>query len=367
MRVYTITCHHAINHGAMLQAYALQTYLESIGYKVQIIDYLPDYLQGVKLWRGSTKYNRMGLGFLYMLAKIPSRLKIKKRERAFDAFVKQYLLTTPIHYENIEQLRDKYPHGDCYIAGSDQIWNTTFRNGTDPAFYLDFGKHETKRVSYAASFATDTIADDKKVFVKDNLKRFDKISVRELSAKRILEDLGYDGAQVVDPVFLLSKKKWDTLTADYHSLDIVIQESYVLVYDLMNDETIRNIAIKYARSISAKIYSIGPTRLPYADKNFENEGPISFIQLIKHAQCVVSNSFHGTAFAIIYHRPFWVVNRKDGLNTRMKDILLKYGIPERIITADADNILLKEKIDFSKLDQLLEIDIRSSQAFLQNL
>ena len=367
MRIYTITCHHAINHGAMLQAYALQKYLESIGHEAQIIDYRPDYLQGVKLWSGNTKYNRLGLGWLYALVKFPSRLDIKKRERAFDNFFNQYLITTTIHYKNIEQLRNEYPHGDCYIAGSDQIWNTTFCNGTDPAFYLDFGNSETKRVSYAASFATDSIVNGKELFVKENLKRFDKISVRESSAIQIIEKLGYSGVQVVDPVFLLSSKHWDILIADYHNLDTYIKENYVLVYDFINDESIRTVTINCAKNMSAKIYSIGPVRLPYADKNFKYEGPISFVQLIKHAKCVVSNSFHGTAFSIIYHRPFWVVNRRDGLNNRMRDLLSKYGILKRIITADSNETLLKSSIDYIKLHQMLKKDIIISQTFLKHL
>ena len=360
MTIKTITCHHAINHGAMLQAYALVTKLRLIGHDAEIIDYRPDYLQGVKLWERDKRFRRIGLGWAYALAKLPSRLLALKREKVFDEFYRRHLPTTVKFYSTIGQLRINPPRADAYIAGSDQIWNTTFRNGTDPAFYLDFGDSDTKRISYAASFATSQIELEKQAWVKENLKRFDSISVREASAVSILEQLGYTGQLVVDPVFLLDIPQWDEI-ADIPDCD----NDYILVYDLMNDSAIASVAQRLAKLYGSKIYSVGPRPLRYVKCNFNYSGPSTFVGLISKARCVISNSFHGTAFSIIYRRPFFVIERKDGLNVRMRDILSRYGLLDRIVNVAVNDEQLISSIDYKSVESLLNKAIRISQSFLE--
>lgn len=342
----------------MLQAYALAKYLQTLGHEVQIIDYLPNYLQGVKLFRGDPRYNQLGLGWLYVLAKMPTRLRTKWRERTFHQFFEDCLPVTQ-HYETFEELRNHAPKADCYIAGSDQIWNTTFRNGTDPAFYLDFGKQEVLRISYAASFATDSLVEGTEDFVKEKLANFNSISVRESSALKLLRSLGYEGVQVVDPVFLLKSEEWNEIANEDGS-----NEDYILVYDFMNDSSIRSIATRLAKNYTCKIFCIGPTRLSYADRNFWKEGPRSFVALVKNARCVVSNSFHGSAFALIYQKDFFVVNRKDGLNTRMRDLLTHYLIAERQISSNVNDDVLFSSIKYAAIQNIIQQDIEKSKEWL---
>ena len=156
--------------------------------------------------------------------------------------------------------------------------------------------------------------------MKENLKRFDKITVREQSALAILEELGYHGTLQDDPVFLLSSKEWDAI-ADGTGKD----EKFVLVYDFYADDEIRKMAQSIAAVKMCKIYAICSSELSYADKNFVYSGPETFVSLVKHASCVVSNSFHGTVFAMIYQVPFKVLDRPDGLNVRMHDLLERYA------------------------------------------
>ena len=137
MKIKTITCHDVYNHGASLQAFALQHYLQSIGHDVEIIHYKPPYLSGhYDLWKVSnSRYDKPIIRLLYLMVKLPGRLKSLKRKRAFDAFTSQFLRLTR-RYDTIEALRNDPPHADVYIAGSDQIWNTAFRNRLEPAFYV---------------------------------------------------------------------------------------------------------------------------------------------------------------------------------------------------------------------------------------
>ena len=363
MIIRTITCHHAFNHGAMLQAYALLAYLQSLGHDAKVIDYRPDYMPRLQMnfdWV-PPKYDFWFIRQLYRRIKLPFLQQEQERRHALEKFFKKYIRITDTEYNAIEELRQNPPAADLYIAGSDQIWNTTFRNGLDPAFFLDFGTPK-RRISYAASFATSQLAAGSEDFVKQKLSRFDAISVREASGKKILETLGYEGVVVVDPVFLLSREQWNEMdTADCE------QERYILTYDFeRTGNTIAQVAMRLAKLGECKIYSVSPYRRQYAHRNFVNVGPDKFVSLVKHAQCVVSNSFHGSAFAIIYGKNFLVVNRKDGLNVRMQDLLARYGLSHRLITPDAQDRLLMQDIYYAPVYERLEQDIEFSKSFLQN-
>ena len=316
MRICTITCQNADNHGARLQCYALVRHFQKQGHDVLVIDYRPDYMRGPRLWYWpGASIKRWAKLFL----QIPDRIRAVRRHQCFDNFSKKYIPLTRI-YNSIDELRQDPPEADMYIAGSDQIWNTTFRNGTDPGYYLDFGGKSVRRESFAASFATESLKSGSDVFVREQLKKFDKITVREQSALKILEYLGFEGSQQEDPVFLLSTSEWDEV-----SDGTGVGERYVLVYDFYLGNDIHTAAKKIAKEKDLKIYNISHSPLSYADKNFIYSGPETFVSLIRNASYLISNSFHGTAFAMIYDIPFKVLDRPDGLNVRMHDLLERHG------------------------------------------
>lgn len=321
MKICTITCQNADNHGARLQCFALVWYLSKQGHEVSVIDYQPTYMQSPKSWF----WPGISLkAWAKLLLQFPYRRRMERRHKVFDAFSQKYIPLTRTYY-SIDELRKDPPIADMYLAGSDQIWNTSFANGTDPGYYLDFGPSSVRRESYAASFAITQIAEDKKEWVKQNLKRFDKITVREQSALTILKDLGIEGSLQEDPVFLLSAKDWDEALS-LSDIPIPIHgEKYLLVYDFYLGDDIRKAAQSIAKERNLKIYAICHQELDYADRNFVYSGPETFVALIKHASFVVSNSFHGTVFSMIYNIPFKVVDRPDGLNIRMHDLLERKG------------------------------------------
>lgn len=313
MKICTITCQNAINHGARLQCYALAHWLQKQGHEVAVIDYQPDYMKGPRLWYWPGFSIKKWIGFVF---RFQYRRKLLKKKKALDAFSQKYIPLTDKIYNNIEELRSDPPIADIYIAGSDQIWNTSFKNGTDPAYYLDFGPKEVRRESFAASFAVTEIEAAKQLLVKKLLLNFDKITVREQSGLKLLNSLGFEGTLQEDPVFLLSAKEWDKIVDG-----IGAGEKYVLVYDFYMGEDIKREALRISREMKLKIYGICSKELDYADKNFVYSGPETFVSLIKHATFVLSNSFHGTVFSMIYNVPFKVMDRPDGLNVRMYDLL----------------------------------------------
>lgn len=330
MKIKTITCHEVYNHGASLQVYALQTYLEDLGHDVEIIDYKPPYLcRHYNLWLVGNPfwYKYIILRIIYVLLKLPKRLISLKRKRAFDKFTKEYLKITSHRYQSNEELKADCPKADVFIAGSDQIWNCLFPNGKDPAFYLDFVSKEKVKASYAASFAGSTLDQEYHDMVKERVNYLDYVSVRESSGLDILKKIGINkGYQVLDPVFLLDKTYWDHLATEFYS------EDYLFVYDFEGSEQIKNICLRIAKERKLKIYSINCTS-SYVDKKFIYSGPEIFLSLIKHSKYVVSNSFHGTAFALLFEKEFVVIERSEGINARMIDLLNNLAIPERILVS----------------------------------
>ena len=197
-----------------MQAYALQTYLKSLGHDVKIIDYKPDYLsQHYRLdVVANPKYDKPLLKQAYLLAKLPGRLRMLPRKEAFDRFTAAYLDLTA-RYASNEELKANPPVADVFFAGSDQIWNPLFPNGKDPAFYLDFVQRGT-RAAYAASFSVDDFPEALRAATAGYLKRFDHVAVREKSGLAILHSLGVeDAVSVLDPVFLLDRAQWETMAA----------------------------------------------------------------------------------------------------------------------------------------------------------
>lgn len=360
MKVYTITCHNALNHGARLQACALLYFLDKQGHEAEVIDYRPDYMSFAEklfYWPGPSLKEWVKL-FVFF----GRRRDAIQRNKAFDCFSDRYISRTRRVYHNLAELQSCPPRADIYIAGSDQIWNTSFHNGLDAAFYLDFGSFDTKRISYAASFAMPSLVNGSESFIKEHIAAFDSLSVREQSGLHILSSLGYKGAVVADPVFLLSAAEWDALMECADST-----QPYILVYDVMGCNTVRRIAKQIAKQRDCKIYSIGSRRLGYADRNFTQAAPNKFVELVRNARCVVSNSYHGTAFAMIFHKDFFVVDRDDGQNERMHDLLDRCGLQSHRIDSDFSREQITAHITYDAVDEILRSHIVKSKAFLNDL
>ena len=359
MKICTITCHDVYNVGASLQAYALQTYLKSLGHEVRVIDYKPDYLS--RHYRlnvvGNPKYDRPLLRQAYLLAKLPGRLRVLPRKKAFDNFTAKYLDLTK-RYASNEELSADPPVADVFFAGSDQIWNPLFRNGKDPAFYLDFVRSGV-RASYAASFAVDTFPKELRDVTVRYLHRFEYVSVRETSGLSILKSLGIQNAKtVLDPVFLLNQQHWKSMAR----LPAKAEKPYLLVYDFDKSPAVRTLAERIASERSLKVYSIFD--FPQAERCFTCCGPEEFLGLVQEADFVLSNSFHATAFSTIFERDFAVVERMEKINTRMRDFTTMLGIPERLIQPGSS---VSSKIDWDRVRNRLKTEITHSKTYIDRV
>lgn len=356
MRVRTITCHDVYNVGASLQAYALCRYLAEQGQDVRIIDYKPDYLSGhYRLWGGvSPRFDKPLLRTAYQLAKFPGRLahRLKRRKRSFDRFREHYLPLTE-RYQSFEELCAHPPEADVCIAGSDQIWNTAFPNGKDPAFYLQFAPEGVRRASYAASFSMDepdpAWAERQAAWIRE----LDHIAVREATGLSLLEQMGVTGGQVVvDPVFLLSREEWSEL-----AVPVKRKRPYILVYDFDGSPVMRRAAEELAAVHGCEIVTL--LKLDYGTPAAAHAGPDEFLGWLAGAEYVLSNSLHATAFSLIFRRPFMTYGRRETLNSRMRDLLTMVGLEARQ-RADAP-------INWENVEERLEPVISDSMAYLRRV
>lgn len=359
MKIKTITCHEVYNYGASLQEYALLQFLNNQGWKASVLHYKPPYLSGhFNLWSVSARFDKPFLKQLYLLAKLPARLKALKKKKAFDAFHKKYIPTDSKLYKNNEELKKDLPEGEVFICGSDQIWNSFFENGKDPAFYLNFVPDNKKKISYAASFAIDELDEDVKPLVKNNVEKMHAVSVRETSGLTILKGLGIEkGVQVLDPVFLLERSHWDRFI-------FPINEDFIFIYDFDSNPLIKEIAIELKKEKGWKIYSLNQN-IDYADKNFWLEGPERFLSLVSQSKINLTNSFHSLAFSLIFQQQFVVVNRTEKINTRMRDLLQLLNLESNLIT-DKNNYTSLKEIDYSKVEAIQNQHTQRSIDFLRN-
>lgn len=375
MRIKTITCHDVCNYGASLQAYALQQYLQELSNEVEIIDYLPAYKPPRHAM--TNFYNSGNAARVYRIApwlRLPmafvqnlDQLKYQRRRKAFAAFKKNYLQVSACVYTcNAEMTEGCPPHpvaqldADLYIAGSDQIWNPHYGNGTDPAYYCSFVGDSRRCISYAASFGLSVLPDADIPFVKEHLKNFRSLAVREKTGVAIAETLGFKATQVVDPVLLLSREEWQQICAPRAEA-----ADYLLVYDfLQNVPQVEILAKRIARSEGLWIISLNDDKpCRYADKNVNNAGPQEFLSYIRHARHVLCTSFHATAFSVIFGKDFYTFPMKGHKNSsRMTDFLSSVDLASRFVADTLPEEFLP--VDYEHVYSLLDEEIRRSKEWL---
>lgn len=365
MVIRTLTCHDVYNYGASLQAFALQKYLNLLGHDTSIIDYKPSYLNiRYRLnWfvnPNSPHFNKCKKNILYRVLYITKRYLSDfgsiSRKKVFHEFKKKYLITTK-RYDNYIQLCQDPPIGDVYIVGSDQVWNNKpLLNGWDAAFFLQFGHNSVKRLSYAASFGSTKSCPD---IMSRWINSLDAVSIREKTSLNLMQGVTKPVEVVCDPVFLLNKEEWiSTLELSRNKKD------YILIYNLSGDNTILiNHARLLAEAKGLKLhYIVIDKKLPNAI-NINGVGPKEFLEEILNASYVFSDSFHATAFALIFNKEFFTYQFKsEQASQRMIQLLEAVNQEERYNPETIDYELSYNK---DEITNLLERYINESKNWLK--
>lgn len=323
MRIGILTFHSAYNYGAVLQCYALQEYLKSLGHAVYVIDYRNQFVMDVyKSFDLKRFRNRNLYGILSQIYREIKFYKAKKqRGKTFDEFIFNHFNLTPI-----STIVDN-PF-DLIVVGSDQVWNFVITHGFDQYYWGDFSRPKvTKIVSYAASMQDKWTDADEKVIAK-KLLNFDRISVRESSLRDKIQKIIPDKVvySVVDPTLLLKQEQWNKIAENP-----IIDSPYLLLYQVENSKKNEIIANSIASERNLKIVKLSAAVDMINTPSVRNSSPAEFLGLFKYASYVVCSSFHGTIFSIIFHRPFVSINNNKGKNARVESLLDSLNLSDRFI------------------------------------
>lgn len=357
MKVGILTFHCAHNYGAVLQAYALVTYLRKNNYDAEIIDYRPKSLtmsHGTMPWGRIARLNIIRKA-IFIFKILPFLMKRKERSDKFQSFIDSLPLSTKKFTE-----RDSEIIGyDIIICGSDQVWNSRITNGFDK-FFCGSISHKGKFISYAASTEAKRITPDDYKKYKEVLSNFENISVRESELKDILQPLiNKEITKVVDPVFLLSANEWEKMAIKPTFID----KPYLLVYQVKRDDRVLDMANKYATLHHMDIVEV-TAEAEYKKKRNRilTASPFEFIGLFANASCVVTTSFHGTAFSIIFNKPFKTVLFNAPGDGRALDVMKTFGIENSTVDVHSGNIqtMSLNNPDISVIVQTSEIFIKQT-------
>lgn len=318
MRTVTITLHDTDNCGSSLQAFALQHFLHTQGIENQLVDYVPEYVRN------------NGTRLKTLIRKLVFYRESKIRDEKFRKFVSDYLELTETKYQSLAELNENPPVADCYITGSDQLWNTMYKCGNDPAFYLDFVKCG-KKMAYAVSLGRESVPDDNLQFIDRYAQDFSWISVREKSSAAQLEAVlpGKKVSHVCDPVLLNPVQTYRDMQAPR-----LIPDPYILVYMAqIPDTAFMDAFVERVRErVNGKVVLIGSYRNRCTcDIHKRDVAPAEFLSLIANAEYVISNSFHATMFSLIYEKQFATILPEEN-GARIKEILDLTELNDHAIT-----------------------------------
>lgn len=376
MKKVGLITYYGENYGGMLQAYALQKYVKTLGYNCKLIS--NDFLYAPK--KQSKKAKILGKikrvlnnPFTVVKKSIAMRKSMADRElkkQRFFEFLNKYLEIDHTGYTSYGQYEENPPEYDVYLCGSDQIWNPNLYH--ENGFYLaGFAPEDAVRVSYASSVGVSSVTEDQGAFMKPFLEKFDLLSTRETEGSEIVKALtGKEVRTVIDPTLLLNETQWSEVASAP-----LVDGDYIFFYLFGDREYIADVKKEVRKLTGLKSVCIPYIAREVADpddiKMFD-VGPAEFISLIKNAKLVVTDSFHATAFSINLKVPFISLCRFDksdgkSMNSRITTLLSAVDAEERMI--DEKDVLIKEKlmsVDFEKIHDKLNELRRKDEAFLRN-
>lgn len=366
MKAGIITYASAHNYGALLQAYAMQTYLEKKGIKVDIINYRLNAIDKVYKPYNIKKTKNIVLKIYrktkkYVFVNLFKRWRIQKYNN-FEHFINDTLNTTK-PYTTLKELKNNCSSYDLLISGSDQVWNTDLTKTFCPAYFLEFGKKEAVRISYAPSLGREDIDPKFEQFYRRYLKNFDYISVREKSMIPVFQKLTDTNiTEVLDPTLLLDKEDYEKLKEPTKYAN----EKFIYVHFIGKDERLVEIADKISRDLGIKIlHNFHESLFDNELACRYNESPKKIIDVVQKAEMIVTNSFHLTVLSLIYEKKFITIPHSKRPE-RMLNLLNMVGLSDHLVT----NVRLMDDINsykenYKKVKSILEEKRQQSFDFLE--
>lgn len=330
-KVGIITYHHVVNYGAAMQAWALQSFLQAQGHEVFLVDYRPSHLTtGGCFWLPTSKWRMQAnlvIGYMKLLHFRGLIKGDQAKTRKFEDFHQKHFKLSQRRYASFQELKRNPPQADAIICGSDQIWNASRQYGIDPAYFLDWVPAGVKRVAYAPSFGRPVIDPLWQSQTTQAVNAVQVLSVREASGVTLIREMtGRVAAWVPDPTLL-----WAGHSDAYHETEAPDKrEPYLFSYTLRSRELVQSVENCLCKHLACDLIS----PLTLQSEGREALSPLEWLGHIQHAQFVVTNSYHGTLFSVIFKKPFIFVGlqgEKQSFNERAKSLLERIGLQDRMV------------------------------------
>lgn len=351
-----ITRHNVPNYGSILQAYATEEVLRRLGYAPYTVDYLrsQESLKSLvaRYSDGRSFMHRLYRTTVWRLLYLVGQARFKKERGAI------------LHLSescNEEDFWDKLPATSVYLTGSDQVWNELGDGTVDGLFFWNGLEKdgEQRLVSYAASFGAEALTKGYEDRIKEWLQPYDAISVREDSGVKLVGQCGKKATQVLDPTLLLNEEEWMALAEGGEQR----RRRYALVYNLHPDSDMLNYVKEKTRGSGLDVVSVCPTFRRRIGKHVVLPSLATFITLFKNAECVYTDSFHGTAFCINLKTPFVAIFPKENA-ARNHSVLRLFGLENRAWDRFTGNAWDKD-IDWDSVHSVLNLERARSLRWLQ--
>lgn len=361
-KIGLITFHSAYNFGSVLQAYATQVAIQQLGFEVEVINYRSKTQRAFyeRLYR--TDFGLKHL--LNDLSLAPAFRKRDRRNRSFEDFIRtKFSLSKEIStISDLDNYSDRY---NLFISGSDQVWNKHANElETVPWEYMKpylLSFTDNPKISYASSVANMSNDEIKKI--REQLLNFQSISMREKTdAVRLSKILNKPVTNVLDPTLLLTKDEWrSALGGSQSSFASSIPENFVLYYSLSGTKGLmkaRRELTSLAKRTGCKVLILSPFGLIPSSKYCEcvsEAGPLEFVELIRKAKLIVTDSYHGTLFSINFHKQFYSISNSQASNKRKDQVLEQLNLlSRRVPDLEGLSSISFDKIDYSNSDSLLQ-------------
>ena len=367
MVINVITRHAPTNYGSLLQAIATQRVIMNLGHECRIINYIPKCETGVRMaitqLEQKTKWRRNPIKkAIYLMVAEPETLLM---ERKFLAMRKKYLLMGPC-CATTGELKKLYAEkkDEVFLTGSDQVWGPISTGHYDPTYFLDFVPKSSRKLAFAASFGKAIFDEQTLKEYGVLLKKYDSLAVRENVAVELLKKMDISAKQVLDPTLLMDADAWSEYVKPMKK-----PEKYVLVYQIHANSDLDHYAVKFAEKAELPLLRVSPL-LHQAKRSgkFVYCPDISgFLDLVKNAAYMVTDSFHGTAFAINFNTQFVEVLPNTGTSSRNQSILELTGLTDRIVRDLNDFSYIDQEIDFKEANEKIGISRIESIRILEEM
>lgn len=376
--IYTLF-YNSINYGGILQAYALNRVIREADNDCEVLNFNYDYSIDtrsrikIQLKKGIFSFIKKSCLHVFNKNKFKKYSVLAKgRREAFKEFVdKNIKYSKTYNSKTLKQAADDY---EVFVCGSDQVWNCG--NFINTAAFFDFVPDDKLKIAYAPSFGKSSISPQAAEIIKPLINRFQFLSAREIQGVKILKELTTKSvSMVVDPVFLLNTSQWDDICSER-----LINEKYIFCYFLGADENYKKniLELKQKTGFITVTFPFATTEQPLnydflsCDVNLPDASPSDFISLIKNAEYVLTDSFHATAFSLIFNKQFYTLKRyndndKESMNSRLLSILGLLNLEGRLLdTRESNKIDINNSINYDTIDNQLASFINGSYEYLSN-